>query len=443
MSLRDKYFEFQSNLQVKGKYTKRAVLSVANQIFDPFGLLIPVEMKCRKFLQKLWKVKEYGWDVYFAKASDLVTEWDELVSECQIALKARFPRKLEVTDDLQLHIFSDASKDAYGTVAYFVIPESTTRSGHSQIVCSKGKVAPLHKTAGQDTIPKLELMGLTMSAYMASSLLKVFSMVKFCKKVLWCDSKVVLDQCSSKNNKSPFVHNRVVNIRSLCADFEIRYVKSQENPADLLTKSDSKQFALEFLDLKLWWEGAAWVTLPELWLFEPHYNLFPELTPEFKDAWIVGGFADVDIPIMFMQAHDAGVYKVPKLWEFSTYRAVVKVFVILGKLLDIAKGRPFDTSGVITHNRFVEGERLMFKYMQQESFPTILARLRQGLSVNAGPFAQLKLYLDKYDIIRCSGRMNDAGFAEVNTHTLNVVRRDIHALKLRRQIREVLDKCLI
>ena len=178
------------------------------------------------------------------------------------------------------------------------------------------------------------------------------------------------------------------------------------------------------------------------------------------------------IPNMFMHVQGVlGEYRNVKLWEFSTYRAVVKVFVILVKLLNIAKKRPFDTSGVITHNRFVEGERLMWKYMQRENFQVELSRLECGIPVDTGPFAQLKLYLDKYGIIRCHGRLPDASFSDVNkpvlfpyrhpltllfiqqnhrcincsgvTHTLNRVRRDIHSLKLRRQIREILNKCLV
>ena len=110
---------------------------------------------------------------------------------------------------------------------------------------------------------------------------------------------MVLDQCSSENNKSPFVHNRVVNNRKLCKEFEIRYVKSLENPADLLTKSVNRKFAQEFLTLKLWWEGADWVT-EGVWHSEKQYNLFPELTHNLKNAWIVGGKIEIEIPNKFM-----------------------------------------------------------------------------------------------------------------------------------------------
>ena len=109
--------------------------------------------------------------------------------------------------------------------------------------------------------------------------------------------------------------------------------------------------------------------------------------------------------------------------------------------------------------------------MQQECFPDELLALQKGERVRNPRMLQLKLYLDRYGIIRIRGRLNDEHFSGTNrpilfgyrhpltilyildqhkcyncssiTYTLNKIRREIHSFKLRRQIREILHKCII
>ncbi|GFY23659.1 uncharacterized protein TNCV_2788921 [Trichonephila clavipes] len=66
---------------------------------------------------------------------------------------------------IQLHCFSDASKKAYGTVAYLRI-ELNNGNIISSFVASKGRVAPL-KTL---SIPRLELMGALLSARLSDKI---------------------------------------------------------------------------------------------------------------------------------------------------------------------------------------------------------------------------------------------------------------------------------
>ena len=43
----------QAKQKWSGKYCRRAVLSYANQHYDPLGIIVPVEIRMRVFLQEL------------------------------------------------------------------------------------------------------------------------------------------------------------------------------------------------------------------------------------------------------------------------------------------------------------------------------------------------------------------------------------------------------
>ena len=75
---------------------------------------------------------------------------------------------------------------------------------------SKASITNIKKVEKQDTVPKLELMGILLAANLATFCIEAMKEFKFRKKIIWSDSKVALAQCSTiKSNKTAFVHNRV------------------------------------------------------------------------------------------------------------------------------------------------------------------------------------------------------------------------------------------
>ncbi|GIY16613.1 reverse transcriptase [Caerostris darwini] len=51
-------FSFKVKVDCDNSFTKRAVLSTVEKIFDPLGLLGPIVTKAKIFLQKLWLIKQ-------------------------------------------------------------------------------------------------------------------------------------------------------------------------------------------------------------------------------------------------------------------------------------------------------------------------------------------------------------------------------------------------
>ena len=474
---------FKTSMSVYQKYTKRNVLKYGNQVMDLLGIILPVEMRFRTFLTKLWD-ENYSWDQDFGNKPELVEIWDKTVDYIMQALKCSFPRHIESYISVELHIFSDASKEAYGTVAYFVVPQCLRfPEGLSYIRYSKGKVVARKKCPKIQTIPKLELMGMVMSAYAAVNILESYSDITFRRKVLWCDSQTVLGQCQTLVNKSHFVHNRVVDIREKCQGFELRYVESEHNPADLITR----QFKLtDFLDKPLWWKGPPGITDSSRWDPKQIYNLHPTDWQEKTKGWSTSvNFIQIEINTMVgvVQADvpghivaEEGLTKFVHqqvLWKRSNYKQLINRFTALYQFKAFLKDRSFKISHKRTANDFAAGEREAIRTMQREAFPDELELLRNNEKVvgDKGQYAQLKLYLDTYGIIRLHGRLTEESLAGVNhpilyayrhpltisyilykhkhlncasvSYTLNIVRREMHSLKLRRQINDLLRKCII
>ena len=466
-------FSYKLELNLYNIISKRKILGTGNQVMDTFGFLLPVEMGFRMFVQKLWH-KEYGWD-YIVTDPVLINKWEIIQSDLQLALTAKFPRTMETFENVELHIFSDASLKAYGTVVYFVIPANKYNpEGITQIRLARGKAVSPRKCPTTDTIPKLELMGLVMSANTAVNIITAYSDLRFKRKILWSDSTTALHQCSSPFNKTNFVQNRVVNIRELCPGFEIRYVKSLENPADFITKPIR---AKQLLTSKLWWQGPSWLPHKNKWDIENPFSLFPDSSRNPVSDWSIDpivkeeeintmyGTIVSNVPIEATRSPDS------YYWNFSSYDKCINFFSGLNLIYKFLKTLVITVPYIITYNDKAEAERLAIKTMQKQSFPSEILALGKGLSVQKEKFLQLKLYLDKYGIIRVHGRMNDKYFINANrpilfayrhpltilfiqnkhkclncgsvSYTLSQIRKEIHCPKLRRQTREIINKCII
>ncbi|CAG2206627.1 unnamed protein product [Mytilus edulis] len=96
----------------------------------------------------------------------------------------------------RLHIFTDASKQAYGACAYIV------QGKHSQLVMAKNRVAPLKVI----TLPRLELMGAVVGAKLAKHVSNILGITEI---TFWCDSQIVLSWLYSSKIQKPFIANRI------------------------------------------------------------------------------------------------------------------------------------------------------------------------------------------------------------------------------------------
>lgn len=114
--------------------------------------------------------------------------------------KVRIPRvySLKIAScepkETQLHVFVDASENAYAAVAYFKF--STANHIECSLIGAKTKVAPLQPMS----IPRLELQAALLGARLANSIIEGHAL-KVDRKVMWSDSKTVLSWLQSDARK--------------------------------------------------------------------------------------------------------------------------------------------------------------------------------------------------------------------------------------------------
>ncbi|GFW67687.1 uncharacterized protein TNCV_3445591 [Trichonephila clavipes] len=120
----------------------------------------------------------------------------------------------EVSDLIEIHIFCDASKLAYGAAAY--VKGGTPESSY---------------------LPRLELLGALVAARLSSRVQEIVRKKKECKVFHWTDSKIVLFwiKGSSKRWKQ-FVANRVQEISELTDPDSWFHCSGQDNPSDFLSR---------------------------------------------------------------------------------------------------------------------------------------------------------------------------------------------------------------
>ncbi|XP_028404107.1 uncharacterized protein LOC114526786 [Dendronephthya gigantea] len=208
--------------------TKRTVLSAIASLYDPLQFLSPFVIRAKILMQEIW-TEGLKWDDVLLEA--LKAKWNCWTFELPDLSKVSLPRCLRLSDPdiVELHLFSDASQDAYGSVAYLVgrykdLPFT------SRIVASKSRVAPLKAV----TILRLELLGAVLSSQLSVSISHVLTIDRI---VFWTYAENVYYWVRNQSRLfKPFVANRIAEVQRTSNPEQWRHVPGEMNPADAATR---------------------------------------------------------------------------------------------------------------------------------------------------------------------------------------------------------------
>jgi len=233
-------------------WDKLKCLSQAHKIFDPLGFAAPYLLESRLILQDLWK-KGYDWKKPLDQEED--ERWRSWLNDLPNVQKLEFDRVIKPGDpetykSCQLHVFSDASKDAFAASAYIRIEyKDGRRPIHTNFIQCKYHINP---SKPPRSIPKLELMGLHLGAELANHIRETLDISKE-DTFLWTDSKTALQWVNMEPRSLRILaHNYTTKIKDLFPVERIRWVPGEHNPADMATRSKTVQ---ETLECDMWRRG--------------------------------------------------------------------------------------------------------------------------------------------------------------------------------------------
>ena len=214
------------------RYTKRNFLKKIASLFDPLGLLAPFTVRAKILLQDMWTAG-LDWDEEMSES--LTKEAQDWFRELSYLKRLQIPRclqeKTKTVNAIALHMFVDASENAYEAVVYasYSIEDGSLSSN---IVAAKTRVAPTNATS----IPRLELMGAVVGVRMAKRISATLD-IPMNTSVFWSDSVNVLWWVRGRSRQfKPFDANRVGEIQSISDPAQWRYVQTSINPADFLSR---------------------------------------------------------------------------------------------------------------------------------------------------------------------------------------------------------------
>ena len=218
--------------------TKREALSLLAGLFDPLGEEAPLTCQGKLLMQQLWQSK-LGWDDQIPKElCPKVDSWLEAMGADVPKIPRHWGRIKEI------HIFCDASEEAYAACAY------ATSEGTSTLIAAKTRVKPLKEV----TIPRLELQG----AVLAADLHQVIQRnVGVHQTTFWTDSTIVHGWIQAESTKyKAFVGNRVYDIQRKTNQNDWKWVPGTQNPADIPSRGI---WPLKGAQQELWLKGPRFI----------------------------------------------------------------------------------------------------------------------------------------------------------------------------------------
>ncbi|XP_011163687.1 uncharacterized protein LOC105198615 [Solenopsis invicta] len=195
--------------------TKRSVLSIIAQMYDPLGLMGPTLISAKIIMQQLWQLK-VGWDE--SLFVQLHTKWMQFLSQLEKIESISIPRRIICNEPhiIELHGFCDASEAVYSASTYGA---PTSQEKQLQDCCVQNQ-------------------GLHLSKY-------------------WSNSTITLSWIKrSPGELQTFVVNRVATIQRIAPGAQWSHVRSKDNPADIISRGSTLQ---NLKDMPLWWTGPPWL----------------------------------------------------------------------------------------------------------------------------------------------------------------------------------------
>ncbi|XP_058814579.1 uncharacterized protein LOC131678438 [Topomyia yanbarensis] len=386
--------------------TKRELLKVVMSIYDPLGLVTAFIIHGKILVQDVWRTNT-GWDEKIPH--DLIHRWTEWLTMLQKLNTVMIPRcyfpgyNPASYDSLELHIFVDASEQAFAAVAYFrIVDHGCTRC---VLVSSKTKVASLQPL----TIPRLELQAAVLGARLRKTVEEGHSL-QIKRTYFWSDSSTVNSWIKSDLRRyRQYVAFRVNEILSLSNPTEWRWLPSKLNVADEATKWGKGP---SFDSNSRWYQCPAFLgDEKEEWPKDCRVTVV-ETTEELRPAFVCNHFV---------------VKPAIQIDRFSKWERLLRCIACVHRFIDVQTRRDKEDvlpAGGLTREELRKAERSLWRLAQSEAYPDEVVILKTNLLVppekqrnleRSSEIANLPPALDEFGVLRVDSRSAKSDFLSFDT----------------------------
>jgi hypothetical protein len=470
--------------------TKREVLQAIASIYDPLGFFQPCTLKAKCFLREIWK-NNSGWDEKIDES--LREKWKVIHADIAPIFDVKIPRYINSGfscpgTEVTLAVFSDASSDAYAVSVYLRSRvDDSTDQWESNLVFAKSRLAPKQVTKMDISLPRLELLGLTIGAKAADFVRSSLQHPSPVKVFMFSDSTCVLGWLRTEKPLQTFVKNRITKIRAL-ENAEFRHVRTNDNVADLSTRGVP---GCDIAASKFWWNGPVWLQHNESeWPTKSVVEAISDadlvkINEEISNKPVYHTFvAGESLPEPRVDSYPFGID--PK--KFSSFRKLVRISAWCMKFI---KRRIWDRLSAktreshanldrifnditsechVTAAEVKESKLIWVKYTQRSNLADVFSALQSNRQHPL--IRQLNIEIDNFGILRCVGRLK---FADLSTeaiqpillpksdyitglviketherlfhsgvsHTLSQLRREYWVPQGRNAVRKIINRCLL
>ena len=400
-------FTFPSSI-IEAPTTKRGILRVTFSIFDPVGFLAPFVLVPKLLLQLLWALGR-NWDEEVDPS--IATQWHRWLDGCKNLSKIQIDRcylKDEQTpEEIQLHVFCDASEAAYGTVAY--LRYSFKSGAHTtSFVMSKSRVAPTTSV----TLPRLELNAAVAGVRLYRLLIRELDLpiVRIC---FWSDSSLTIQYIQNKQHRfKTYVANRVSEILQYTSEKQWNHVSGSVNPADILSRgvSDPCKLLEPNKENTLWFSGPAFLQQDE--------DCWPKLSIDSLDTGdkeIKRTSAFVSLALLHIRT------AVLEAYRFSSWPKLKRVAAYCQRWIHNARcsksGEERRSGEQLSCDELKIGELFIVKEVQRVAFSDELNTIAADRPLpKSSKLVSLSPVVDADGVLRVGGRLRKAPISPESRH---------------------------
>ena len=383
---------------------RRKILNLIASLFDPIGFIAPFLVRAKIFLQQVWQLG-IGWDD--ALPPEFLKEWSKWQEQLGGISQIQFPRFYRHIPDnpsvIDLHVFGDASEQAFCAVAYFRFCYASG-AVRCAFVTAKTRVAPKKPLS----IPRLELQAAVLSARLATVVIKEHDYI-IDSTYYWTDSSTVFQWIRGVSKRHPaFIANRIGEILDSTEPNHWNHCPGQLNPAD----DGSRGLPVSSITSgSRWVNGPAFLHLPE-------------------ERWPKGN-AKLEIPkpsVDDPQAEEmavtwTGVVKDSRndFLSPAKYSSLIKLLKVTAYLIRFIYNCKHPKSerriGSLMVEEMEQARKFWICVAQAESFPQEVAVLKLKHHVSSkSKLVSLSPFLDEHGIIRAGGRIERADIPFCSRH---------------------------